>query len=191
MKLRTKFGSVKGRQQRTSQRTSATGLTVSITHLILSRTPSRVFERLIVVIASSASWRAFSAGDIPARASAGGIRVLTSLGRRSVGGERVSEPVTTVDRGMFVVVVTASSTSRRALSASDIPARRSAAGGIGELISLGRRSAGGESVSDPMATVDRVRFVESGAIEGFVASLGADSLISVDWRLVALIDKTG
>src|SRR6266702_7091056 len=128
MKLRTKFGSVKGRQQSTSQRTSATGLTVSITHLILSRTPSRVFERLIVVIASSASWRAFSAGDVPARPSAaGGTRLPISLGRRSVGGESVSEPV---------------------------------------------------------ATVDRLALVESWSVGGFVASLGGDSLTLVNRRSV-------
>src|SRR6266702_4600710 len=119
----------------TLQRTSAAGLTVSITHLLLSRAPSRVFERLIVVIASSASWSAFSAGDIPAR--------------------------------------------------------RSAAGGIGVLISLGRRSVGGESVSEPVATVDRAVFVESWATEGFVASLGGDSLTSVYWRLEELMGKTG
>jgi len=117
--------------------------------------------------------------------------MLISLGRRTVGGERVSEPVATVDRVVFVVVVPASSTSRRVLSAGDIPARRSLAGGIGELISLGRRSLGGETVSEPVAMVNRVGFVESGAIEGFVASLGGDSLILVDRRLVALMVKTG
>ncbi len=36
----------------------------------------------------------------------------------------------------------------------------------------------------------RVVFVESWAIEGSVASLGGDSLTSVDWRSVAL-GKTG
>ena len=42
-----------------------------------------------------------------------------------------------------------------------------------------------------MATVDRVVFVESWAIEGLVASPRGDGLISVDWRLVALMGKTG
>ncbi len=124
-----------GLARRTLQRTSVTGLTVSITHLILSRALSHVIERLIVVIASSASWRAFSAGDIPAH--------------------------------------------------------RSAAGGIGVLISLERRSVEGERVSEPVATMDRVVFVESWAIEGFVASLGDDSLTSVDRRSVAWMGKTG
>ncbi len=91
---------------------------------------------------------------------------------------------------MFVDVVTASSVSCRASSAGDIPARRSAAGGMEVLISLGR-SVGGESVSEPVAMVDRVVFVGSWAIEGFIASLGGDSLTSVDWRLVTLMGKTG
>ena len=56
----------------TSRRTPATGLRVSITHLILSRAPSRVSEILIVAIASLASWSAFSAGDISTRRSAEG-----------------------------------------------------------------------------------------------------------------------
>ena len=92
---------------------------------------------------------------------------------------------------MFVDVVTASSVSWRASSAGDIPVHRSAAGSIGVLISLGRRSVGGESVSEPVATVDRAVFVESWAIEGFVASLGVDSLTSVYWRLEELMGKTG
>ena len=84
----------------TLQRTPATGLRVSITHLTLSRAPSHVFDRLIVVIASLASRRAFSAGDTPASLSvAGGIGVL---GGRSVGGESVSETEATVDRVVLV-----------------------------------------------------------------------------------------
>ncbi len=96
----------------------------------------------------------------------------------------------TVGRVIFVDVVTASSVSCRESSAGDIPARRSAAGGMEVLISLGR-SVRGESVSEPVAMVDRVVFVESWTIEGFTASLGDDSLTSVDWRFVALIGKTG
>ena len=42
-----------------------------------------------------------------------------------------------------------------------------------------------------MATVDRLAFVEPWAVGGFVASLGGDSLISVDRRLVALMGKAG
>src|SRR6266702_1344497 len=118
-----------------SARTSATELTASITHLILPRAPSNVFERLIIVIASSASRRGFSAGDISARPSA--------------------------------------------------------AGGMGRLVSLGRRSVGGERVSESVVTVDRVVFGESWAIEGFVTSLEGDSLTSVDRRLVPLMGKTG
>jgi len=164
------------------RRTSATGLTVSITHLILSRAPSHVFERLIVAIASTAPWRALSAGDTPGCPSAAGN--IEGLGRRSVGGERVSEPVATVNRVVFVDVVTAS-------SAGDIPAHPSAAVGIGVLVSLGGRSVGGEGVSVSVATVDRVVFMESWAIEDFVASLGGDSLTWVDWRSVVLMGKTG
>jgi hypothetical protein len=177
-----------GLEKGTLRRTPATGLRVSITHLILSRAPSHVFERLIVAIISLASWRAFSAGGRPARRSvAGGIRVLISLGRRSVEGERVSEPVATADRLVFVVVVTASSVSRRAFSVGEIPARLAAAGVMGV---LGRRSVGGESVSEPVVTVDRVVLVESWSI-GDVASLSGDSLTSVDWRLEAVMGKIG
>ena len=94
----------RGLEKWTSRPTSATGLRVSITHLTLSRAPSHVFERLIVAIASSASLRALSAGDTPASLSvAGGIGVL---GRRSVGGESVSEPVATVDRVVLVESLT-------------------------------------------------------------------------------------
>ena len=120
-----------GSVEREFQRTSATGLTVSITHLTLERAPSHVSGRSpIVVIASLAPSRASSTG----------------------------------------------STS----------ARRSAAGGIA---GLGTSSAGGESVSDSVATVDRVTFVESCVMED-VASLGVDALTSVDWRLVVLTGKT-
>ena len=91
---------------------------------------------------------------------------------------------------MFVDVVTASSVSCRESSAGDIPTPRFAAGGMEALISLGR-SVGGESISEPVAMVDRVVFVESWAIEGFTASLGDNSLTSVDWRFVALLGKTG
>jgi len=59
------------------------------------------------------------------------------------------------------------------------------------LISLGRRSIGSEGVSEPVVTVDREVFVESCAIEGFVASLGGDSSTPVERRLVALMGKTG
>jgi hypothetical protein len=103
---------------------------VSITHLILERATSHVSERLIVAIASLAIWRAFSADDISARGSA--------------------------------------------------------AGGVG---TLGRRSVGGEDVSEPTA-VDRVVFVKSWAIED-VAPLPVDAWTSVDWGLVVSMGKTG
>jgi hypothetical protein len=77
-------------------------LTASITHLILERASSHVFDRvLIVFIASWAPWRAFSTGGTPAcgLAAAGGIGVP---GRGTVGGESVSESVVTVDRAVFV-----------------------------------------------------------------------------------------
>ena len=53
------------------------------------------------------------------------------------------------------------------------------------LISLGRRSVEGESVSEPVATADRVRLVESWAVED-IASLRDDS---VNWGLEALMGK--
>ena len=56
---------------------------------------------------------------------------------------------------------------------------------------MGRRSVEGESVSEPVVTADGVVFAETWAIDGFVASLGSDSLTSVDRRLVALMDETG
>ena len=95
-----------------------------------------------------------------------------------------------MDRVVFVGVITAPLVSCRASSAGDIPAHPSAAVDIVVLISL-RRSVGGERVSESVATVDRVVFVESWTIEGFVASLGGGSLTSIDWRLVALMGKTG
>ena len=86
-------------------------------------------------------------------------------------GESISEPIATVDRKAFVVVVTAPSVSRRAFSTGDTPARLSVAGGIGALV---RRTAGGESVPELVATVDRVVIAESWAIEN-VTSLSGDS----------------
>ena len=116
------------------RRTSVTGLRVSITHLILSRAPSHVFERLIAVIASLASWRTISTRDNPARCSVS--RSTGVLGRRSVRGEKFSEAVAMVNRVVFVVVVTASSMTRRAFSAGDISAGRPATAGV--FIWLGR-----------------------------------------------------
>jgi hypothetical protein len=77
-------------------------LTASITHLILERASSHVFERLLIVfIASWAPRRATSTGGTPARglAAAGDIGVP---GRGTIGGESVSESVVTVDRAVFV-----------------------------------------------------------------------------------------
>ena len=50
------------------------------------------------------------------------------------------------------------------------------------------RTIGAESVSEPMATVDRVVSLERWAIEG-VAALSGDWLTSVDWGLGASIGK--
>ncbi len=72
-------------------RTSAIGLTVSITHLILLTTPFRVFFRSIGFLAPSArrtASRAFSVGDISAWPSEIGVPVST--GRGSGEGKRGS-----------------------------------------------------------------------------------------------------
>ncbi len=72
-------------------RTSATWLTVSITHLILLTAPIHVFARSIGFLASSArriAIRAFSVGDISAWLS--GIGVPVSTGRGSGKGKRDS-----------------------------------------------------------------------------------------------------
>jgi hypothetical protein len=83
-------------------RTSATGPRVSITHLIRSRALSHVSQRLIVVIASLASRRAFSASGIPAgRLVTAGGGLPISMGRRSAGSGRASDPVATADRVVF------------------------------------------------------------------------------------------
>ncbi len=75
-------------------RTSAIGLTVSITHLILSTAPFHVFFRSIGFLASSARRRAirtFSVGDISAWPS--GIGVSVSTERESGEGKRRSGAV--------------------------------------------------------------------------------------------------
>ncbi|SRR6266702_579238 len=75
-------------------RTSAIGLTVSITRLILPTAPFHVFFRLIGFLASSArrrAIRAFSVGDISAWPS--GIGVAVSTGRGSDEGKRRSGAV--------------------------------------------------------------------------------------------------
>ncbi len=69
-------------------RTSAIGLTVSITHLILLTAPFHVFFRSIGFLASSArrrAIRAFLIGDVSAWPS--GIGVLVSTGRGSDEGK--------------------------------------------------------------------------------------------------------
>ena len=75
-------------------RTSAIGLTVSITHLILLTAPFHVFARSIGFLASSArrtAIRAFSVGDVSVSPS--GIGVPVSTGRRSDEGKRGSVAV--------------------------------------------------------------------------------------------------
>ena len=72
-------------------RTSAIGLTVSITHLILLTAPFHVFARSIGFLASSAqrtAIRAFSVSDTSAWPS--GIGVPVSTGRGSDEGKRGS-----------------------------------------------------------------------------------------------------
>ncbi len=75
-------------------RTSAIGLTVSITHLILLIAPFHVFFRSIGFLASSARRRAirtFSVSDIFSWPS--GVGVLVSTGRGSDEGRRGSGAV--------------------------------------------------------------------------------------------------
>src|SRR6266702_513017 len=75
-------------------RTSAIGLTVSITHLILLIAPSHVLARSIGLLASSArrrAIRAFSVGDNSAWPSGIGVQVSTERG--SDEGKRGSEAV--------------------------------------------------------------------------------------------------
>ncbi len=75
-------------------RTSAIGLTVSITHLILLTAPFHVLARSISFLASSARRRAirdFSVGDISARQSC--IEAPVSTERGSGEGKRGSGAV--------------------------------------------------------------------------------------------------
>ncbi len=81
-------------------RTSAIGLTVSITHLILPTAPFHVFFRSIGFLHSSArrrASRAFSVGDISAWPS--GIGVGVSTGRGFDKGKRGSEAVDPPESG--------------------------------------------------------------------------------------------
>ncbi len=64
-------------------RTSAIGLTASITHLILLTAPFHVFFRSIGFVASSArrrAFRAFSVGDVSAWPCAIGVPASTERG---------------------------------------------------------------------------------------------------------------
>ena len=74
--------------QKGNVRTSATVLRLAITQLILSTACPHLL-RFIIFAASSASWRAFSAGDISTwLLSVGGAGTTLSTGRQSVEGER-------------------------------------------------------------------------------------------------------
>ncbi len=90
MELRAKVRSVEERQKDIA-RTSAIGLTVPITHLILPTAPLHVFFRSIGFLASSArrrAIRAFSVCDISAWPSG-----VVSTGRGSDEGKRGSGTV--------------------------------------------------------------------------------------------------